>query len=77
MTESCWVELKEMDSEQLMGTLMEMSLVCLMVERLDIQMVLMMVIDSVQLKEMHLEQMTEKNSVHLKVKPTERRLGCL
>ena len=53
MMESCWVELKEMDSERLMETLMEMSLVCLMVERLDMQMALMMVIDSAQLKEKH------------------------
>ena len=35
MTESGWVELKESDWVELKETLMEMSLVCLMVERLD------------------------------------------
>ena len=38
-----------------METLMELSLVCLMAEQLDMQMVLMTEIDSVPLTEKHLE----------------------
>ncbi len=66
MMESCWVEMLDLCLDQPTGNWMETSLVCLMVERLDTQMVLMMVIGSVQLKEKHLEQMMEMNSDHLK-----------
>ena len=51
--ESCWVEMLELCLDQPTDNWMEMSLVCLMVERLDMQMVLMMEIGSVQLKEKH------------------------
>ena len=53
MMESCWVEMLDLCLDQPTDNWMEMSLVCLMVERLDIQMALMMVIDSAQLKEKH------------------------
>ena len=51
--ESCWVEMLDLCLDQPTDNWMEMSLVCLMVERLDMQMVLMMEIGSVQLKEKH------------------------
>ena len=63
--ESCWVEMLDLCLVQPTGNWMEMSLGYLMVERLDMQMVLMKVIGSVQLKEKHLEQMMEMYSDHL------------
>ena len=45
MMESCWVEMLELCLDQPTDDWMEMSLVCLMVERLDMRMALMMVID--------------------------------
>ena len=65
MMESCWVEMLDLCLDHSTGNLMEMSLGCLMVERLDMQTVLMMESDWVQLKEKHLEQMMEMYSDHL------------
>eukprot|EP00984_Skeletonema_dohrnii_P022887 scaffold11989_cov63-Skeletonema_dohrnii-CCMP3373.AAC.3 len=63
----------ENDSEQLTELPKEMSLVCLLVERMVMQMVQMMEMSWELRMEMHLEKQMEMNSVHPREKPKELR----